>query len=41
MKEIEGSDFLMDLWTNYTNKHSYSKEIKYEELIHIIKEKLL
>ena len=41
MKEIEESDFLMDIWTNYSNKHTYSKEIKYEELIHIIKEKLL
>ena len=41
MKEIEESDFLMDLWTNYSNKHTYSKEIKFKELIHIIKEKLL
>lgn len=41
MKEIEESDFLIDLWTNYANKHTYSKEIKYKELIHIIKEKLL
>ena len=41
MKEIEESDFLMNLWINYSNKHTYSKEIKYKELIHIIKEKLL
>ncbi len=41
MKEIEESDFLMEIWTNYSNKHVYSKGIKYEELIHLIKEKLL
>ena len=41
MEEIEESNFLMDLWTNYSNKYSYSKGIKYEELIHTIKEKLL
>lgn len=40
MKEIEESDFLRDLWKNYANKHSYSKDIKYKELIHIIKENL-
>ena len=40
MKEIEKSDFLKNLWKNYANKHSYSKNIKYEDLIHIIKEKL-
>ena len=31
----------MNLWTNYSNKHTYSKEIKYEELIRIIKEKIM
>lgn len=41
MKEIEESDFLKDLWNNYANKHTYSKNIKYVDLIHIIKEKLI
>jgi len=41
MQEIEESDFLRNLWNNYANKHYYSKSIKYEELIHIIKENLL
>lgn len=41
IKEIEESDFLMNLWINYSNKHTYSKEIKYEELIRIIKEKIM
>ena len=41
IKEIEESDFLRDLWKNYANKHSYSRDIKYEELIHKIKESLL
>ena len=40
MKEIEESDFLKNLWKNYANNHTYSKNIKYEDLIHIIKEKL-
>ena len=37
MQEIEESDFLKDLWNNYANKHLYSKNLKYENLIHIIK----
>lgn len=41
LQEIEESDFLRELWTSYSNKHEYSKEIKYEELIYIIKENLL
>lgn len=40
MKEIAESDFLKDLWKNYANKHSYSKNIKYEDLIHMINKKL-
>ena len=41
LQEIEESDFLRELWTSHSNKHAYSKEIKYEELIYIIKENLL
>ncbi len=26
MEEIEESDFLKNLWTNYSNKHTYSKK---------------
>ena len=37
MQEIEESDFLKDLWNNYANKHLYSKNLKYEDLIHTIK----
>lgn len=40
-EEIEKSDFLKNVWDNYANKHFYSKDIKYEKLIHTIKEKLL
>lgn len=41
MKEIEDSEFLMELWNNYANKHCYSKGIEYKEVIHIIEESLL
>ncbi len=40
-EEIEKSDFLKNVWDNYANKHFYSKDIEFEKLIHIIKEKLL
>ena len=38
---IKNSKSLMDKARNIANKHSYSKDIKYEDLIHRIKENLL
>lgn len=41
MKEIEESVFLQELWENYSNKHDYSKGIKYEKVMQTIKENLI
>jgi predicted nucleotidyltransferase component of viral defense system len=38
ISEIEKSEFVKDLWTSYSKKHQYAKNIKFEEVISAINE---
>lgn len=37
ISEIEKSDFVKELWTNYAKKYSYAKDIKFDLIINSIK----
>jgi len=37
ISEIEKSDFVKDLWSNYAKKHIYAENIKFKDIINVIK----
>lgn len=37
ISEIEKSDFVKELWVNYAKKHSYTKDVKFENIIKSIR----